>query len=80
MLHSLELKQGDVLLTPATSYNACKLAMKRTAERAGAQFVEFDIRLPVNSPVRTIDFIDWMLDQGWSIDWEGFISSLSKVG
>ena len=49
VLSSLCLTAGDVVVTPDLTYNACKLAMQAACERAGAQYLEFSIPLPVAS-------------------------------
>lgn len=48
ILYSLipEFKTGDVLLTASTTYNAVKLALRRTAERSGASYKEFSLTFP----------------------------------
>ncbi len=50
VLRSLELHEGDELLTTTHVYNAVRQAMRFVAGRAGASYRELDIPLPVNEP------------------------------
>ena len=61
VLLSLDLRPGDVLLTPDLTYGACKLAMQRVAERTGATYEEFPIPLPTTDAA-TIQCVQDALD------------------
>jgi isopenicillin-N epimerase len=49
VLHSIDLKEGDELLTTSHVYNAVRLAMRLRVERRGGSYREIAVPLPVSS-------------------------------
>ncbi len=57
VLHSLELRPGDELLTTSHDYNACRNVLLENARRTGAKVVVAAIPFPLSSPEPAISAI-----------------------
>ena len=57
VLRSLEFGAGDELLTTTHVYNAVRKAMQFVAQRAGADYREIDVPLPVHSSQQIADYV-----------------------
>ncbi|HYE20401.1 MAG TPA: aminotransferase class V-fold PLP-dependent enzyme [Tepidisphaeraceae bacterium] len=57
VLRSLEFGPGDELLTTSHVYNAVRMAMRCTADRTGAAYVELPVPTPIESAGRVVDAI-----------------------
>lgn len=57
VLHSLNFRPGDELLTTSHVYNAVRQAMKFTCTRTGATFREVDVPMPIRSPDEVVDVV-----------------------
>jgi isopenicillin-N epimerase len=55
VLASIQLGRGDELLTTDHAYNACRNALDRAAERAGAHLVIADLPYPVTRPEGVVE-------------------------
>ncbi|HJZ80605.1 MAG TPA: aminotransferase class V-fold PLP-dependent enzyme, partial [Pyrinomonadaceae bacterium] len=57
VLHSIELRSGDELLTTNHDYNACHNVLIEAARRTGAKVVTAEVPFPLKKPEQVLDAI-----------------------